>query len=714
MGNTLNIRALQTIATENHCTPTEMLKKMQSDGLEGATLRAQYNVTLEQVNVFQKQLASGEAYAVGDVISFTQEGVNFKVPWDFDVDLPIHDEKTKAKYDRLYTENNVIMGVPKDGGKPVEVANFSQQVENMKVQAMMDQLEAKKFDIAKEIETNEAYIKASEKVMVGAGAAAAVLTGGLILAEYGSIEAAFTAAASRLGFTKEAVAGAVEWLMGEVSRVATNGYVTKPALTYLVSRALVACKDGGTQNYDLSTTAQQNTTMPLSVNIKNDFSSLEAIGKAILEKLNQMDDKRANEAKELLNKIKEYSMNTTSNLTTITGLVVELLNLVASDRDLLNIIIQQIGSNNELIGIVIDKLDDNNALLADIRNLIEQNHNDDKDYQKKMLALMADVKASIATLNSSVRAGFEATIKAICKSNASLDDIKKMIAQLNANIEKLNTLVEKYGDKGEKLGNAILAAIGKLDFNTTVDLSGIEALLARIADSTEKNGDKIDNLTALFNKFSGDNAAQLNEIIKNQKLNGAKLDTIISLMTKMDANNEKRTKLILDAIKANGFNVAAYLDKVIENQETMISINDNGFKAVLDAIKALTAVVGKIDTSVIEALLKDIKAGVKNNGDLLTTITKQNDTIISLIKGLGTKIDGINAWLAAIHNKLPEGGQGGCKLDFDKLMAKLDEILNAIKDHKVEVDVTGKITCTCDCKCGKHEGILGNLNDLLG
>ena len=49
---------------------------------------------------------------------------------------------------------------------------------------------------------------------------------------------------------------------------------------------------------------------------------------------------------------------------------------------------------------------------------------------------------------------------------------------------------------------------------------------------------------------------------------------------------------------------------------------------------------------------------------------------------------------------------------LDKILQKLDEIKDAIKNHKVEVDVTGKVTC--ECNCGQnHEGILGDLNDIL-
>ena len=73
--------------------------------------------------------------------------------------------------------------------------------------------------------------------------------------------------------------------------------------------------------------------------------------------------------------------------------------------------------------------------------------------------------------------------------------------------------------------------------------------------------------------------------------------------------------------------------------------------------------------------------------------------------------------LEAIKN---QGGSGGAGFDDSKLLEKLDKILNklddilaAIKDHKVTVDVTGKVECNCNCG-GNHEGILGDLEDILG
>ena len=70
--------------------------------------------------------------------------------------------------------------------------------------------------------------------------------------------------------------------------------------------------------------------------------------------------------------------------------------------------------------------------------------------------------------------------------------------------------------------------------------------------------------------------------------------------------------------------------------------------------------------------------------------------------------------LTVIANKNNGNGNDKVLLEkLDKILQKLDEIKDAIKNHKVEVDVTGKVTCECNCG-SKHEGILGDLNDLLG
>ena len=94
---------------------------------------------------------------------------------------------------------------------------------------------------------------------------------------------------------------------------------------------------------------------------------------------------------------------------------------------------------------------------------------------------------------------------------------------------------------------------------------------------------------------------------------------------------------------------------------------------------------------------------------------KKYDKVYNLMQEIFNKLGASDvtyddAKLLEILNKLYEmvGGK------LDNIDGKLDEILNAIKDHKVNVtvDVTGKVKCECDC--GKnHEGIIGDLEDLM-
>ena len=101
--------------------------------------------------------------------------------------------------------------------------------------------------------------------------------------------------------------------------------------------------------------------------------------------------------------------------------------------------------------------------------------------------------------------------------------------------------------------------------------------------------------------------------------------------------------------------------------------------------------------------------------DVIATTTKS--ILAALNKEFGKndeRYKNINNLLTVIANKNDGKGDDAKLLDkLDKILAKLDEILDAIKNHKVEVDVTGKVTCECNCG-SKHEGILGDLNNLLG
>lgn len=455
---------------------------------------------------------------------------------------------------------------------------------------------------------------------------------------------------------------------------------------------------------------------------------------------------------ELVAALKEAIDGLRSDLDDIKNLIVAVITnqekQAANAEAYVQMILNAIGDNTALIKIVIEKLTESNDTLKGLKELIVKNHEEDKEYQKKALELLAGIKFSVDQLGGDLGKYFENVINAMVKQNVSLEKIEALLTTLNKSVENLNKLIKTYGDKGEKLGQAILAAIGKFNFNVNVDLSGIEALLKRLIDGQKLTNDKIDNLTKLFNKYSADTIAKLNTIIAMMGNDSAKLDAILDLMAKMDANNEDRTERILAAIEKLGTNVVVSLDaiiakmdknspdyskqlnKIIElleqldknnearNEKVLAAIAKLGvdvtadLAAILDAIKALPASEQKDYTKILNAILDKIKEGnAANDANFKAVLAK--------IKDLGVSVAyGMNAILEAIQN------QPDYTAKLDAIIAKLNalgdkaqEILEAIKDHdvKITVDVTGKVKCECNCNCGgTHEGIIGDLNNLLG
>ena len=277
-------------------------------------------------------------------------------------------------------------------------------------------------------------------------------------------------------------------------------------------------------------------------------------------------------------------------------------------------------------------------------------------------------------------------------------------------------------------------------------------------------GDTFGDFAATFNK--------LFELLQNSITSGQEMDekTYALLESLVESVNAGRTenaqfyeailnkidglegvmkdylKNILDAVNKNGEisdDIKNLTQKVLEQINNHAVADNDALKAILEAINNLSVGSGgNVDLSKIEEMLAALLKQTAENGDILTDINGKLDVINMTIKAatdeiknlLGDKFDQNNEYFKQIIDKLEGlGGEGYDdtelleKLDTilnilgninnntnkDELLAKLDEILAAIKDHKVIVDVTGKITC--DCNCGQnHEGIVGDLGDLLG
>lgn len=302
--------------------------------------------------------------------------------------------------------------------------------------------------------------------------------------------------------------------------------------------------------------------------------------------------------------------------------------------------------------VIIDNQNDTKASMEfQFNNLMSQ--------IKNWLEQIVENQIAIKTDNNKNAAAILEAIKAIIDSGADLDvKMKDLMALLN----QIKTVSED-----------ILAEVKKAkdDLKATLNTNNKDVLnaIAKLDDNDQKTLSVLNDIKALINKF-GDDGRKLGE-------------------------------KILVAIGNVSGNVD--LSKVIELLEKLLK----GQKVTNDGITNMANVVGEFKAK---------------NQEQLDVIISKLDKINAAIEKLGGDVTfGMNAILNAIK-ELPKASDFDAKLDA--ILQKLDalgdtakDILKAIKDHdvKITVDVTGKVKCECNCNCGStHEGIIGNLTDLLG
>ncbi len=324
-------------------------------------------------------------------------------------------------------------------------------------------------------------------------------------------------------------------------------------------------------------------------------------------------------------------------------------------------------------------------------------------------------------------------------SNLTLKDILAKLDNLQGvgTDEKLAAILEilkNIESIGNDINNKLDVIIGKFE-NAFPDNSDIKASLERIEQYLKENNDKTDVtnnlLTELLNKYQSGGLSQedLQKLLDAIAANGDKIDVTNQLLTKYGEETAVQLANILAAIKnisvgggGSGADLEALLDKVLAKM-------DENTAAIIDAIGNIKpGTGGTVDLSSLEQMLAELLELTGKNNNILTDINGKMDVLNLTTKSIEEKLEAefgknderytnICNLLEAIKN---QGGSGGAGFDDSKLLEKLDKILNklddilaAIKDHKVTVDVTGKVECNCNCG-GNHEGILGDLEDILG
>ena len=355
-----------------------------------------------------------------------------------------------------------------------------------------------------------------------------------------------------------------------------------------------------------------------------------------------------------------------------------------------------------------DKTDSTNEILNNIYNLVETNGTKADDMGKQILNY-------IAAVGFEMNRNFGKLIEEVQTGNGKLDYMTELMVALNKQ-------VKQNGEDGKKLGNEILNYLGAVGFEMNRNFT---AVLNAINNGTAKLGD-IEKLVA-----------QLNTLVKENNENNQKLgNQIINYLGKLGTDMNKDFTAILNAINkgnAGTDKLQDLLEKVLEKQDQNMNKIDTNCKAIIEAMGNIKVDGGKIDLSSIEAMLKDLLAQSKKNGNTLSSINGKLDVIQLTQQAILDKINAeahkgderyteTNALLKEILDKV--GKQNG-KYDDGELLkvlnnlsnlidTKLGDILKAIKDHdvKVTVDVTGKVKCECNCG-KKDEGIIGDLANAL-
>ena len=357
-----------------------------------------------------------------------------------------------------------------------------------------------------------------------------------------------------------------------------------------------------------------------------------------------------------------------------------------------------------------DKTDSTNEILNKLYNLVE-------GQGTKADAMGKEILNYIAAVGFEMNRNFGKLIEEVQTGNGKLDYMTELMVALNKQ-------VKQNGEDGKKLGNEILNYLGAVGFEMNRNFT---AVLDAINNGTAKLGD-IEKLVA-----------QLNTLVKENNENNQKLgNQIINYLGKLDIDMNKDFTAILNAINkgnAGTDKLQDLLEKVLEKQDQNMNKIDTNCKAIIEAMGNIKVDGGKIDLSSIEAMLKDLLAQSKKNGNTLSSIDGKLDVIQITEQAILDKINAeahkgdqryerADAFMTEVLDKLGKQSDAG-KYDDTKLLEalkglsnlidnKTDKLLDAIKDHdvKVTVDVTGKVKC--ECNCGQnHEGILDDINNIL-
>ncbi len=484
---------------------------------------------------------------------------------------------------------------------------------------------------------------------------------------------------------------------------------------------------------DLKLNGKQNEEIiEILTNINSTVQTIESLVEATNENIYVNGQNVNAKLEEILNAIKN-GQNTS----------MEQINKYAQElKDLLKEVITNQKDNIELNEESNTTLD---AILNKLNNMdFGSGEGISNDQFKQLLEILQSIESIGKDINNKldeIIGKFDTAFPDNSKIEAALDDIKQYIKENNDKTDVTNNLLTQLLNKYQNGGIS-------------------EEMLQKLLDAISKNGDKIDETNQLLAKMQNQDAEfqknvlnilgnvgtdysdVLNKILEATQGNSQKLTDITQLLAKMQSQDAEFQKNVLEALDKLGVNVSSQLNKILtainnvsggnsENLEALLNKvlekMDSNTAAIIEAISNIKieggGSGGNVDLSSLEKMMSELIELTKNNNKVLTNIDAKIDLLNVTADAILSKLDESNKDHKVIIDILNAIKDNNCKgyddtqllKILDLITGKLDDILAAIKDHDVNVtvDVTGKVTCECNCG-GNHEGILGDLEDVLG
>lgn len=332
--------------------------------------------------------------------------------------------------------------------------------------------------------------------------------------------------------------------------------------------------------------------------------------------------------------------------------------------------------------------EDANKLLQELINEVKTGKVSAQEAWAKIQELLESIDANVAVIKDAIGKYYYDDKDILAKLDKIIEQNDTQIDQGNKQVDLLNGILSMLKNGVSKDDIKVLidyAAAGNADMSKLIKL--VEALNQNVTDGREEN-----------KQFAGDVIATLN------KLGFENADNFTTIINKMDA------------MDSGAADLRALIQKFMNAYKNGSKLTNDQLKDLIDAVNNIKIEGGAVDLTSLENMLKELVDLTKDNKGLLTDIDAKVGLINVSQNAILDAIDKMHKDIKDLPNykqdlaeikALLQGLKDKPGYDDTKVLNKLAEILEVIKTHEF-------CHCKCDPDSGHNEGIINDINDIIG